>query len=39
MGKDFALQQKENLADLMEEAKEKEAATAQPAVTPEAPAA
>ncbi len=38
MGKDFALQQKENLADLMEEAKEKEAATAQPAVTPEAPA-
>jgi hypothetical protein len=39
MGKDFALQQKENLADLMEEAKEKEAAAAQPVATPEAPAA
>lgn len=41
MGKDFALQQKENLADLMEEAKEKEAGAAQPAAadsTPEAPA-
>lgn len=42
MGKDFALQQKENLADLMEEAKEKEAEAAQPATTlamPETPAA
>lgn len=41
MGKDFALQQKENLADLMEEAKEQEAVAAQPAATatPEAPAA
>lgn len=41
MGKDFALQQKENLADLMEEAKEQEAvatATAS-AEAPEAPSA
>lgn len=39
MGKDFALQQKENLADLMEEAKEQEAVAATPAAAPEAPAA
>ena len=41
MSKDFALQQKENLADLMEEAKEQEAQAAQPpasAATPETPA-
>lgn len=31
IGKDFALQQKESLADLMEEAREREAGTAQPA--------
>ncbi len=31
MGKDFVLQQKESLADLMEEAREREAGTAQPA--------
>ncbi|MFZ4538345.1 hypothetical protein [Propionivibrio sp.] len=42
MSKDFALQQKENLADLMEEAKEQEAEAAQPATSvasPETPAA
>lgn len=44
MGKDFVLQQKESLADLMEEAKEQEARAAQPAgsvadgATPAAPA-
>jgi hypothetical protein len=41
MSRDFALQQKENLADLLEEAKEQEAQSAQPAqptpATPPAP--
>jgi hypothetical protein len=39
MSRDFALQQKENLADLMEEAKEQEAQEAPPVAEPAAPAA
>ncbi|MBV5276677.1 hypothetical protein JZU56_02265 [bacterium] len=39
MSRDFALQQKENLADLMEEAKEQEAQEAPPVAEPVAPAA
>jgi hypothetical protein len=39
MSRDFALQQKENLADLMEEAKEQEAQEATPVAEAAAPAA
>ena len=39
MGKDFLLQQKESLADLVEEAKEKEGKQAAAASKPEKPAA
>ena len=39
MSRDFALQQKENLADLMEEAKEQEAQAAPTVAEPAAPAA
>lgn len=39
MGKDFLLQQKESLADLVEEAKEKEGKQASAAGKPEQPAA
>lgn len=39
MGKDFLLQQKESLADLVEEAKEKEGQAAATAAKPEQPSA